>query len=272
MTDWARDALRDLSAAIAAGGIWAFDLWLLFMNSLDPESSSSAAAQTIRGIGRAFGTTGSLVVALLAAAVLGSVSLQVFRAPAVWLANLATLLVRVVEAGVAAAIATKRNQPVLRRHCREFIAVDLARRIVSHHSREIETAAGGPGADAVAASDRVYAELDQRIMFELANPQPTSAFAEFDRIAGLRLALVLPLLGLAVTAAAKYGLGYLLTVPLPFVIAFQAVDYRYQRDAELERLLWPAAVAAAGIATTVTADGMVNAGIAESVANAGDIT
>jgi hypothetical protein len=181
---------------------------------------------------------GGLFTLLIVAIGLGTISQQVFRAPSIWIANLATLLVAGTEAIVLKILAwPKKEEPKLRRYAAwEPVAVDLARRIMSQHSEEVIAAA--PSGMESEFEQSVYAEIDRLVFRELQPPTGDEHLRSLDDQAGIRLAVVIPVASLVAVATFKLSPYFAVFTPAPFVIAFQAGAIRSLRDLALQRDIW----------------------------------
>ncbi len=161
MSDAILDIAREARVAALAGFAWILAIWIALRPGIDPEISTSATAVAIARLSGILGNVGGLFVLFLVALGLGTVSLQVFRAPAIWVANLSTLIVRSAEALIVKLLAwPRKTAPKLRRYSEwEPVAVDLARRIIHEHRRELDGyARTGEGQNLEQA---LYYELDR---------------------------------------------------------------------------------------------------------------
>jgi hypothetical protein len=214
------ETIRGFRGAIAAGSVWLLVLWIGFHNHIDPKQSHSATAKVLGRLAEVLGQTGGLVTLLIVAAAAGSVSQQVFRAPAMWIGIVSTRFVRLAEDVIASVIGRLRRRRVLRRfEGWEPFAVDLARRMVETDA----TRAKMP----TSSMRQAYRLYDRLIREELLDPsRHTTLIHVLDEQANLRFGMVIPLL--ALTIALGLGLDPWLWVlaPIPFVISFQAGEFR----------------------------------------------
>jgi hypothetical protein len=235
------DTIKQLRSAVVAGSIWLVTLWFLARNAIDPRYSHSLVATNIPRLAHAVGQIGTLLLLFVVATALGLVSQQVFRAPAIWVANAAAFLIRLAESFfLMAREKFTASPPALRRFQDwESIAVDLARRIVARHAAEIASAA--PNGQVRKMQHLVYRTVDAEIFRELNDRVNTSSpyINALDDLSALRLAVTVPMIGLSIAISANVHWYLILLLLAPAVIAFQAVDYRRQRDYQLEQAVWP---------------------------------
>src|SRR6185503_16905479 len=125
------EVARQLRAAVASGALWVLSIWLIGRRYLDPYYSKSLIASTLGRLTEAVGKTGSLVLLLVFAGIIGTISQQVFRAPALWIANISMHAVRLAEVVIVHLIIAVKRKHILRRfEGWESVPVDLARRIL----------------------------------------------------------------------------------------------------------------------------------------------
>jgi hypothetical protein len=219
------ETIRGFRGAIAAGTIWLLATWIAFHKHIDPQVSHSATASVLGRLAHLLGQTGSLIALLILAAAAGSVSQQIFRAPAMWIGLMSTWVVRTTEAGISEMIGFIRGRRVLRRfEDWEPYAVDLARRMVDHD----ETMRGDSGVTLSSEqARRAYRAYDRRIRQELLDPSRHSSLIHvLDEQANLRFGLVIPLLALIVALAAHLSGWFWILAPVPFIISFQGGEFR----------------------------------------------
>lgn len=228
---------RETRAAVLAGVAWILGIWIALRPGIDPEVSTSATAEALARLSTILGNVGGLLVLLILAIGLGTISLHVFRAPSIWIANLATLVVRAVEAFVVKLLAWPKKPPKLRRYSAwEPVAVDLARRIIHEHRDEIEAVARPEAATKL--EQAVYFELDRVLHQELDGAEDQTHLRLLNDQADLRLAAVVPLVALITAASFRLSPYFALLSPAPFILAFQGGEIRSQRDATLRRNVW----------------------------------
>lgn len=234
-------AIRTFKDAIFAGIIWMFAIWVDFADQLGYRAASGGnLIGVIRPLAGTIKNLGSTIALLVVATLIGSVSIQVFRAPSLWVCNLASAAVRAAEKLIISLLDKRRHMRTLRRFDTwEPIPVDAARRFVRHHNDAIALKGANPEKTA-RLEQLVYSEFDLLRRRELYDPTKRDGLVqELYNAASFRLAIVIPLFAIAASLTLRFGLGFAVLIPFPFIIAFQAVGYRAQCDRELEDLLWP---------------------------------
>jgi hypothetical protein len=228
---------RETRASVLAGVAWVLGIWIALRPGIDPEVSTSATAEALARLSTILGNVGGLLILLILSIGLGTISLHVFRAPSIWIANLATSVVRAVEAFVVKVLAWPRKPPKLRRYSAwEPIAVDLARRIIHEHRDEIEAAVRPEATTKL--EQAVYFELDEALHQELDSAEDQTYLRSLNDQADLRLAAVVPLVALIAAASFRLSPYFALLFPAPFILAFQGGAIRSLRDATLRRDAW----------------------------------
>jgi hypothetical protein len=233
--------IRTFRDAVFAGIIWILVIWIDFTTQLGYKpSSDSKLFGVLQPLADTIKNLGSTIALLVLAALIGSVSIQVFRAPSLWVCNLASTAVRVVERVIIAVLDKLRNRRTLRRYDTwEPIPVDPARRIIHHHREAIMLKGGSPERNA-RLEQLVYSEFDLLRRRELYDPTKRDGLIqELYNAASFRLAMIVPLFAIVISLAIRFGPGFAVLIPFPFIIAFQAMGYRAQCDRELEDLIWP---------------------------------
>lgn len=233
MTDQLPELVRAVRDYVASGVIWILAVWTIFSSSFGHKThQGDTLASVYKPLIPTIQNVSTLVALCAIAAVLGSVSVQVFRAPAIWICNLAVASVKVVEELLISITSKHHNESTVRRfRDRETIPVDLARRYVANRKADITAAAKAASVDADRLSEVVYHEADKEHWKLTRSPNPPNAtITDFHGQSVFRLCLVVPLLCLSFALAIKISPGYLLVAIAPFIIAFQASDYRYERD------------------------------------------
>lgn len=234
------EILREARAPALAGATWLLAIWLALRHGIDPAESHSRTAEVVDRLSTILGKAGGLLVLLAVGIGLGTVSQQVFRAPAIWIANGSTYVVGLTEALIVRALARKGTPPKLKRFSTwEPAAVDFARRMLHRHQPEV--AAAAPAGKESAYQQALYVEIDRLKCNELQRADdPADGFARtLNEQAALRFSVVVPLIVLVATASIELSPWYAIFAPAPFVIAFQAGTLRALRDAALEQRVWP---------------------------------
>lgn len=218
------ETIRGFRGAISAGAIWLLVLWIGFHNHIDPKQSHSATAQVLGRLAEVLGQTGGLVTLLIVAAAAGSVSQQVFRAPAMWIGIMSTWFVRIAEGIITGTIGRVRRRHILRRfESWKPFAVDLARRMVEAEAEQRDKA------DTMSRQEkrRQYRNYDRKIRKELLDPTKHGTLIHvLDEQANLRFGLVIPLLALTTALGVNLDPWLWVLAPIPFIISFQAGEFR----------------------------------------------
>jgi hypothetical protein len=216
------ESIRGFRVAIAAGVIWLIAAWVGFSGQLDPDPPNNAAAELLHRSADVFGQTGGFLVLLLLAVAIGSVSQQVFRAPAMWICVVSMMAVAGIETAAIWILGLLKKRAILRRFEEwQPPAVDLARRLVAP-----EYAASTTASQRRNAMER-YRRVDHTIRRALLDPaEEGSLIRLLDEQANLRFGLVIPLGALAAAMVVQVSLWFLLLTPIPFAVAFQAGEFR----------------------------------------------
>jgi hypothetical protein len=233
VTDQIPVLIRALRDYVASGIIWILVIWTVFSNSFGHATrQGDTLASVYQPLIPAIQNISSLVALCAIAAVLGSVSIQVFRAPAIWLCNLCVVCMTKVEHLFITVGARYRTESTVRRfRDRETIPVDIARRYLANHRTEIEAAAGAASVNVDRLKEVIYHKVDELHWKLIQGPeQPNPMISDSHGQSLFRLCLVVPLLCLSIALAIRVSPGYLIVAAAPLVIAFQASDYRFQRD------------------------------------------
>jgi hypothetical protein len=218
------EALSSLRTSTFVGLVWFGVIWVAFGTRIVKASHEKDRVVPLSELSHVFGHVGATIAVALATFLVGAVSLQVFRAPAIWLANLATTVIVTSEWLVVQAAAVLGDRSILRRYEGwRPIAVDLPRRILDDRV----SLAGWEG-------DRheAYVLIDRAILRELEDPALAGTYLRrLNGRAALRLGLVIPVLVLVLVFAWRLDVWFLVLLPVPLVLGFQAADYRAERDA-----------------------------------------
>jgi hypothetical protein len=236
------ETIRGFRGAIAAGSIWILAVWVAFHSHIDPQVSHSATATVLGRLVELLGQAGSLIALLILAAAAGSVSQQIFRAPSMWLGSISTWFVRIIEATVASVIGIIRRRRVLRRfESWTPFAVDLARRMVESQETHLRATGSHMSRQDKQETYRLY---DRSIRQELLDPSKHATLIHvLDEQANLRFGLVIPILALTIALALDLSQWFWLLALVPFVISFQAGEYRELCNELLEKIARSHAVA-----------------------------
>lgn len=219
------ETIRGFRGSIAAGSIWILAVWVAFHSHIDPQVSQSPTATVLGRLAQILGQTGSLIALLILAAAAGSVSQQVFRAPAMWIGRISTWFVRLIETIIAFIIGVVRRRRVLRRfESWTPFPVDLARRMVEEQANELKEGGAHMSREERHTEYRVY---DRRIREELLDPAKHATLIHvLDEQANLRFGLVIPILALTAALALDLSRWFWVLALIPFVISFQAGEFR----------------------------------------------
>lgn len=236
-------AIRSIRTTTFAGLLWAIALWLAVGEQFD--ATDRGVEEQASGVDRlvdlfdALGDIGAAIAFSLLIFLLGAVSQQVFRAPAIWTMNLAGVLVQVTERGAASVIGHFRKVQVIRRYdAWRPAAVDLARRILDEYLVEIRQRAATE-LEFASLRQEVYAALDKEIRLELESPDRSATYLRrLDDQATVRLSLVFPTFALIAALAWRVEPLFALALPAAMVLAFQAMEDRWMRDDELSSAVW----------------------------------
>lgn len=233
MTDQIPVLIRILRDYVASGVIWILVIWTIFSKSFGHAThQGDTLGSVFKPLIPAIQNVSSLLALCAIAAILGSVSVQVFRAPALWLCNLSVGCMTWVERLFIKTAARYRGESTVRRfRDRQSIPVDIARRYVANHRKEIEATATALSVDSDRLKEVLYHKVDELHWKLIQSPEaPHPMITDAHGQSLFRLCLVVPLLCLSIALAIKVSPGYLIIAAAPFIIAFQASDYRFQRD------------------------------------------
>jgi hypothetical protein len=231
------EGFKFLRTATFAGIVWILVVWVSLGTAILRSTDTGELAPLSRGL-HGVGHGGTTLLAALVTFLIGTVSLQVFRAPSIWLANGATALIVLAEK-IAIAVAERFSKRQLIRRYEDWrpVAVDLSRRIVEDR---VVAEFGSDLQPTSRVKHDLYEAVDRAILRELEDPALAGSYIRrLNDRALLRLGLIVPTLALVAVGGWRLSLWLLVLPPVPLALGFQAFDYRRERDACLEERVWP---------------------------------